>query len=150
MDWAPDGSFIAFEGTSGGTRSIFRIEVGTGIVTQLTTQNQDFGPVVSPDNTEILFGRTNDLWTLMKIPATGGNVLQMSDYMNFAPAQAGWDWSPDGTEIAVTEDATTGGVVISKIRRETTATSFFSDALAGKLGRRGSFEIQDRQPSWRP
>jgi dipeptidyl aminopeptidase/acylaminoacyl peptidase len=150
MDWSPDGSFIALEGVSGGTSSIYRIEVTTGNVTQLTSQNVDFGPVVSPDGTEILFGRQNDLWTLMKISADGSNLVQMSDYMNFAPAEGGWDWSPDGSEVVLTEDRTTGGVTISKILRTTTVTSFFSDVTAGKVGRRGGAEIQDRQPSWRP
>jgi len=150
MDWSPDGSFIVVEGVSGSTRSLFRIDVASGNVTQLTTLNQDFAPVISPDNTEILFGRQSDLLLLMKVPATGGSVVQMSPNMNFGFDQAGWDWSPDGTEIVVTEDVTTAGVVISKILPSTTATSFFSDATAGKLGRRGGSEIQDRQPSWRP
>jgi Tol biopolymer transport system component len=150
MDWSPDGTFIAFEGTSGGTRSIFRIEVSTGVVTQLTAQNQDFRPVVSPDNAEILFGRLSDGWLLMKVPAGGGNVFQMSPFLNFNIDQAGWDWSPDGSEIVVTEDVTTQGVVISRVPRSTNPTSFFSDANAGKVGRRGGGEIQDRHPSWRP
>jgi Tol biopolymer transport system component len=148
MDWSPDGSFIAFDGTSGGTRSIFRIEVATGVVTQLTTQNSDHTPVISPDNAEIIFGRDNDLWVLMKIPAIGGTAVQMTSNMSFDINQAGWDWSPDGSEIVLTEDITTAGVVISKILPTTTATSFFVDVKP--VGRRGGVEIQDRQPSWRP
>jgi Tol biopolymer transport system component len=104
--------------------------------------------VISPDGTEILFGRASDLWYLMKVSASGGSPVQMSPNMNFGPDQAGWDWSPDGTEIVLTEDYTTAGIVISKILPTTTATSFFSDVKA--VGRRGGIEISDRQPSWRP
>ena len=150
MDWSPDGSFIVFEGTSGGTRSIFRIEVSTATVTQLTTQNQDHRPVISPDGSEILFGRENALWVLTRIGTDGTGLASLSPNMNFGIADAGWDWSPDGSEIVVTEDITTSGVVISKVPRTTDPTSFFSDANAGKVGRRGGVEVQDRQPNWRP
>ena len=116
MAWAPDGTFIVFEGTSGSTRSIFRIEVASGVVTQLTSQFQDHHPVVSPDNQTILFGRENDQWMLMQIGANGANLVQMSPNMNFGFDQAGWDWSPDGTEIVLTEDYTTAGIVISSVK----------------------------------
>jgi Tol biopolymer transport system component len=152
MDWSPDGTFIVFEGVSGASRSIFRIDVATPIVTQLTSQSQDYRPVISPDNTQVLFGRAIDIWVLMKVPATvgGSGPEQITTNMNFGLDQAGWDWSPDGSEIVLTEDLTTDGVVISKILRSTTVTSYFSDVTAGRVGRRGGAEIQDRQPSWRP
>jgi dipeptidyl aminopeptidase/acylaminoacyl peptidase len=158
MDWSPDGTFIAFEGlSSSGERSIYRIEVGTAAVTQLTMQAWDYGPVISPDNTEILFAQENDIWTLMKVPAAGGTVVRMSPYMNFnlTGGQAGWDWSPDGSEIVFTTDAIPGvptypGVVIARILRSTTfPDSYDTDVkLVGRLGTNGS--VQDRQPSWRP
>jgi dipeptidyl aminopeptidase/acylaminoacyl peptidase len=162
MDWAPDGSFIAFDGIEHfgggnfGQRAIFRVEIeagGNAPVTQLTFPQfgGDYRPVVSPDNTEILFGRESDGWDLRKIRADGANEAPLSPLMGFPLGQAGWDWSPDGAEIVVTEDRTTqGGVVISRVPRSTNPTSFFSDANAGKVGRRGGGEIQDRHPSWRP
>jgi hypothetical protein len=112
--------------------------------------------VVSPDNSEILFGEENDLWTLMRVPAGGGNPVQVTPFMNFplADGQAGWDWSPDGAEIVLTTDFFPGlptypGVFIAKILASTTDQTYDGDVkLVGRFGTSGS--VQDRQPSWRP
>jgi dipeptidyl aminopeptidase/acylaminoacyl peptidase len=161
MDWAPDGSFIVFDGLrTTGERAIFRVEVGAEpTVTQLTfpaTFQAQYRPVVSPDNSEILFGEENDLWTLMRVPAGGGNPVQVTPFMNFplADGQAGWDWSPDGAEIVLTTDFFPGlptypGVFIAKILASTTDQTYDGDVkLVGRFGTSGS--VQDRQPSWRP
>ena len=152
MDWSPDGSFIAFDAVSQtGVRAIYRVDVADGKITQLTTPGFgiDFRPVVSPDGASILFGRTSDGWQVMQVSSGGGAAIAMTPLLNFGTDQGGWDWSPDGLEVVLTEDVTTSSVVISKINRATTAATFTSDVKP--VGRRGlSFEVQDRQPTWRP
>jgi Tol biopolymer transport system component len=159
MDWAPGGSFIAFEGVNQSTneRAIFRVELSNGQITQLTAPGTggwpaDYGPVVSPNSAEILFRRDVDGWVLIKVPSTGGTepLPWMTPAFGIDPQQAGYDWSPDGTEIVhTTDEVASGSTVIAKIKSTTTQATYGTDLVL--VGRNGtSFEVQDRQPSWRP
>ena len=156
MDWAPDGSFIAFEGHNIATNehAIFRVDVSDGSVTQLSFPNPSFEaeyrPVVSPDNSEILFGLDTDGAFLVRVPAAGGQEVTVTSSFNSSLYDAGWDWSPDGSEIvhATTEWAGFGWV-IAKVKSTTTSATYLADlVLVGRAGVAG--EVQDRQPSWRP
>jgi len=153
MDWSPDGSFIAFAAVSQtGLSAIYRVDVSDGRVTQLTFPSfgGDFSPVVSPDAKDIVFGRTSDGFEIRQVPSGGGAEVLMTPLFNFSSGQAGWDWSPDGSEIVHTTDKWAGGgIVIGKMKRGTTATSYISDlVLVGRAALAG--EVQDIQPSWRP
>ena len=156
MDWAPDGSFIAFEGenvTTGGA-AIYRVEISDGTVTQLSfpaNWEWEYRPVVSPDNSEILFGLDTDGAFLIRMPAGGGSEVQInSTTFSTSLASWSWDWSPDGSEIVhVTDKWTGGGLVIAKVKSTTTSTTYLNDlVLVGRAATAG--EIQDRQPTWRP
>jgi hypothetical protein len=78
----------------------------------------------------------------------------MTPFPSFPLAMAGWDWSPDGSEIVLATSAIPGlpsapGVVIAKILRTTTVTSYAADVkVVGRLGTAAA--TQDQQPSWRP
>jgi Tol biopolymer transport system component len=154
MDWAPNGSFIVFEGQSPNQgRSIYRVDVASGSVTQLTTGASfigDYRPMVSPDNSRIIFGRTGDGWQLWQMAADGSGQFAMTPYFNFNVDQGGWDWSPDGTEIVLTDGTLAAGdVAIAKIPTGTTDQTYVNDVrLVGRLG--SVAPVTDIQPSWRP
>jgi Tol biopolymer transport system component len=157
MDWSRNGSFIAFEGESPQTgRNIYRIEVATGAVTPLTSFGQDYRPVVSPDNTQILFARDIDGHALFRIPSGGGTETQITPLLNFSIALAGWDWSPDGSEIVHTTDVLADGtftndVMIGKVKATTVLAGYAPGDLViiGRVGT-GNAQLQDRLPTWRP
>jgi len=158
MDWAPDGSFIAFEGVNQVTseRAIFRAEVPSGAVSQLTSPGNgfpsDFRPVVSPASDRILFAREVDGWVLIHIPSTGATepLGWNTSVFNFSLSQGGWDWSPDGAEVVHTSSYFAGGgVSIGKIKTTTTQATYTDDlVLVGRDGPVGA--VQARQPSRRP
>jgi Tol biopolymer transport system component len=156
LDWSPDGSFLVFEGLnfSNDQRAVFRVEVSDGSVTQLTFPDQafemDYRPMVSPDNSEVLFGRDTDGSIIYLVPSSGGSEASVSNAFGFSLSEGGWDWSPDGSEIVhVTDQWFGGGQVIAKVKN-TTRTAFYSDelVLVGRAAELG--DVQDRQPSWRP
>ena len=61
-------------------------------------------------------------------------------------ALAGYDWSPDGSEIVLNEDFFTSDLRVMKILATTTEDTFSTDAVL--LGRASG--VSDVQPSWRP
>ena len=81
--------------------------------------------------------------------ATDDPGIAMTPLLNFSFQLAGYDWSPDGTEIVLNEDFTTFGRVIAKIQRTTTSASYSNEVVI--IGRSSTVfnEVQDNQPSWR-
>jgi Tol biopolymer transport system component len=152
MDWAPGGGFIAFEAIDAqSVRGIYRVEVADGTITQLTTPDvqfiDDWRPVVSPDDGEILFARTGDGYSLYRIPSNVPNgEVRISPLLNLDAYSSRWDWSPGGSEIVHATDRLGNYTVIAKIRRTTIEATYLDDVVV--VGRGG--EVTDRQPSWRP
>jgi len=68
----------------------------------------------------------------------------------FTLDDGGWDWSPDGTEIVLTDpELSAGELVIVKVSSTTTSLTYSGDrVLIGRSG--GAGAVLDRQPSWRP
>jgi WD40-like Beta Propeller Repeat len=153
VDWSEDGSYIAFAASDQtGTSSIYRYDIG-GAITQLTFPppvSPDQRPVISPDGSEILFARSSDGFELYRVARSGGAVTAVTPLFNHSISQAGWDWSPDGRYIVLTDDTVpSAGVVVVRVLAGTSAASFLADRVV--VGRVGvAFEVQDRQPSWRP
>jgi Tol biopolymer transport system component len=161
MDWAPGGGFIAFEAIdTQSVRAIYRVELGDGTITQLTTAGaqfiDDWRPVVSPDDSEILFARAGDGYSLYRIPSGTPNAeIRVTPLFNLSPWNGRWDWSPDGSaivhETSYLEDGTsTGDIMVATIPRGTVFDDYIQGLrIVGRTRGTGSY-LEDRQPSWRP
>ena len=72
---SPDGSFIAYLSSAGGTRTLWRVRPDGADRKQLTDGPRDDAFVISPDSKSIAFAsldpRTNE-WVLQIMPADGG------------------------------------------------------------------------------
>jgi Tol biopolymer transport system component len=109
--WSPDGKNLLYVAQSGLSRKIFRKNLRTGQVAQLTHGDADeLQPAWSPDGSKILFVRAHDVSLKLQPGDMFGMFLNgdlwqfdlrseketpvLSDAYN--PA-----WAPDGTQIAV-------------------------------------------------
>jgi TolB protein len=105
-----DGTRIAFD--SGG--DIWVIRVDGSHLRRLTDTGTDYGPVWSPDGTQIAFTRaTANTFTiaLMNSDGTGQRIIvNRHRYYSYTP-----DWSPDGTTIVFTTFVDGGNSVIDSI-----------------------------------
>ncbi|MGD9519120.1 MAG: TolB family protein [Armatimonadota bacterium] len=62
--WSNDGQFIYFHSNRGGDFDIWRVEVATGALAQITNSADSDGyPVCEPNGTRIGFLRGNELWS---------------------------------------------------------------------------------------
>lgn len=104
-DWSPDGQWIAFTSNHPGvpksTDHIYKINVNTGDLQQLTDTGYNRFPKWSPDGDRILFysdrDEGNDIF-LMK--SNGKNARRVIE-RRFGGSQP--TWSPDGKQIAYSE-----------------------------------------------
>ncbi len=89
LSWSPNSqSLLIYAGPVGG-RDIFRIDVATGVVAQLTNGGNNASPCYSPDGRQIVFNslRNNGQADLYLMNADGSGQRQLTD--NPEP-----DWQP--------------------------------------------------------
>lgn len=89
LSWSPDSqSLLIYAGPVGG-REVFRIDVATGALTQLTHGGNNASPCYSPDGTQIVFNslRNNGQADLYIMNTDGSGEHQLTD--NPEP-----DWQP--------------------------------------------------------
>src|SRR6059058_498021 len=96
--WSPDGKFLVYTGERGGEFDVYRIPVGGGEETRLTTApGLDDGPEYSPDGAYIYFNSvrsgTMQLWR-MRPDGSAQEQLTSDQYNNWFPHV-----SPDGKWI---------------------------------------------------
>jgi len=109
--------WIVFEGRDGNNKNIWKLELDTGEVKQMTTTNADSRPMWSPDCSQIVFGRavsdtnrdgqitTSDFLDIYILEVESNEVVRLTftsgvDEFNYA-------WSSDGEWISycqVSED----------------------------------------------
>ncbi|MFQ5568299.1 MAG: winged helix-turn-helix domain-containing protein [Rhodothermales bacterium] len=79
--WSPDGRHIVFEARLEAQADLYVIDARGGIPRQLTTHPfDDIAPHFSHDGAWIYFGsRRSGAWQIWKIPASGGEALQVTE-----------------------------------------------------------------------
>lgn len=89
LDWSPDGKFLLIYAGPVGDKDIFRLEVATGLTTQLTRGGNNAASSYSPDGQFIVFNslRNNEQADLFIMRADGSEIRQLTD--NPEP-----DWQP--------------------------------------------------------
>jgi Tol biopolymer transport system component len=92
---SPDGHYIFFASDRAGRFNIWRVDIDGGNVMQLTAGDDEFYPHATPDGQWVVFQRAEKEPRLWKVPAAGGEPVQLTQTRAVRPAV-----SPDGKLIA--------------------------------------------------
>lgn len=91
----PDGRYIVYTSNRGGGMGIWRVEIGGGTPTRLTSGPKDARPMCSPDGWVYFTRRVEETSRFYKVRIDGGDPVELFD------ATIGWAaLSPDGTMLA--------------------------------------------------
>lgn len=110
--WSPDGKNIAFAAEVNGQFDIYRLDVETQTLRQLTnTPEKEVFVSWSPTDNRLLFGTDSDPWAfsswpynaekLYLIDESGEKLQSLGEFVNLTSMT----WSPDGTQIAYSNEA---------------------------------------------
>jgi TolB protein len=97
-DVAPDGRTAVAVSERQGSYGLVLVDLGSGVVTPLTTGSADRAPSWSPDGQRIAFARSGDI-ELIRPDGTGLEPLTTGAADDEMPA-----WSPEGSRIAFIRD----------------------------------------------
>ncbi|MCD9189104.1 MAG: protein kinase [Pyrinomonadaceae bacterium] len=90
-----DGKFIVFVSTRGGSSHIWRMDADGANRKQLSGQNGESFPQITPDGKTVIYSRNDQGFALWKIPIESGEPQKLTDF------EAHWAAiSPDGKQIA--------------------------------------------------
>jgi Tol biopolymer transport system component len=145
--WMPDGSAIVVEGGSGAVSVSGRIDVVTVADGQRRTLIEDgFGPVVSPDGSQIAYlhgSRYSDVNEIWVAAADGSDRRRVT--VSWTPPL----WSPDGS-LLLASDANAGWFTVhSDGTGRTEITPFMPRAQLGLPDARAGC-CPNYRPSWQP
>jgi len=102
---APEERRIVFDEFTGGSRSIWTLDIGTGARSRLTFPgSDDWQPIWSPDGLRVMFGsyRNGPIDLYLKLANGGGND---QEFMVSSIQKGPRDWSKDGRFVLYTQDS---------------------------------------------
>lgn len=140
-DISPDGKSIVFS-AGGFDNFIYVMNSDGSAVTQLTTDDDDandYGPVWSPDGTQIAFERDEDIYVMNADGSEQQNITDTPDFFEEDPA-----WSPDGQKIVFAQ-----GEDDSYSQDEGNLYIMDADGSNSQPLTQTAADI-DRQPAWSP
>ncbi len=160
MDVSPDGSQIVFVGedTQTGNEDLWVINTdGTGL-TQITSPGASFAdmmPVFSPNGSEVLFGREDDMCEISYWVANSDGSGERELATNAISCESdpnglwGMDWSPDGSQIVLVGfDDTVGHERVYVVPSDVIPGTYTSVRVP--VGRDSDSGLSEGQPNWRP
>lgn len=114
--WSPDGQSIAFQTYNGRDNDIAVLDIQSGEITNLTSNNDsdDQWPSWSPDGEYIAFQRIDPETSISRIfviKTDGTDARQIDDLQGYNPA-----WSPDSRRLAF---YSSGAVVVADVNGDT-------------------------------
>jgi hypothetical protein len=93
--WSPTGDSVAFAGVVGDIEDIYKLNVETGDIVNLTNDKaSDWDPIWSPDGGHIAYstvGETNADLAVIDLTSGARRLLYASEHLDIFPI-----WSPDG------------------------------------------------------
>ena len=135
---SPDGHTVVYQHTAAGVTQVWAINGDGTDARALTTQGQNSQPTFSPDGTKIAFDSTrNGTSQLFVMNADGSGQTQVTN-MGGTVGVGGSSWSPNGSRIAVSDDATGNNEI------------YTVDAATGTPSAPLTSAGENRDPQWSP
>jgi hypothetical protein len=137
--WSPDGSRIAFAGSTGGPFGIYVFDFDTGDIELVpgTDDNSVGHPTWSPDGSRIAFeastGSNTEIeqmsatWDLYSVAVDGSGMTNLTDTADVSEEQPAWSWALD--RIAFVQSGPAEGALLTMSSRGADHVAVFSGEL---------------------
>jgi hypothetical protein len=138
--WSPDGSRIAFAGSTGGPFGIYVFDFNTGDIDLVpgTDDNTVGHPTWSPDGSRIAFeastGSNSEIeqmqatWDIYSVGVDGSEMTNLTRTPEYSEIMPAWSWALD--RIAYIEIGPAEGALLSMSSTGSDATTIYSGELS--------------------
>lgn len=139
-DVSPDGLSMVYNSDASGVHQVYKMNLLTMAVQQLTFEGENMFPRYSPNGSKILMTRAASMGALADLytmDTDGSNVIDLTNDPGLHEAQG--EWSPDGSKIVFSKGTPNGGVNL-----------WTMDSSGGGLFQVTSMGWDEWQPTWSP